>query len=55
MADAGAMSDDNGIKEMLLLSDADFVRGLKTSGQDYLAIVRIMNERIEHIAQKLER
>lgn len=46
--------DDHGMKAMMKLSDADFLRGLKTRGQDYVAIVRIMNERIERIARSLE-
>lgn len=44
--------DDDGLKEMLTLSDADFLRGLKTRGQDYVTIVRIVNERIEQVAQR---
>lgn len=44
--------DDGGLKEMLMLSDSDFLRGLKTRSQDYVMIVRVMNERIEQIAQR---
>ena len=47
-------ADVQSMKAMLELSDADFLRGLKTRGQDYVPIVRVMNERIERIASNLE-
>ena len=55
MPDNSTTSEDNQVKDMLALYDANFLRGLKARGQDHLVVVRVMNERIEHIAQRMER
>jgi hypothetical protein len=44
---------DDGTREMLELSDADFLRGLKSS-TEHLGIIRFINLRIEIIAKYLE-